>query len=59
MALRAVQKPHFDLVAKVVTASIGILTAVVFIKLWGIGGAALSLAAGSATIGAVLFWSLI
>src|ERR1700686_3418794 len=59
MALRAVQKPHFDLVANAVMAPTRILTAVVFIKLWRIGGAALSLAAGSATMGAVFFLSFI
>jgi len=59
MALRAVQKPHFDLIANAVAAPIGVLTAVLFIRLWGIGGAAFSLVAGSAAMGVVLVWSFV
>jgi O-antigen/teichoic acid export membrane protein len=36
MALRAVQKPHFDLVANAISAPIGLITAVVFIRVWGV-----------------------
>jgi O-antigen/teichoic acid export membrane protein len=57
MALRASQKPHFDLVANAVAAPVGVLTAVIFIGLWGLGGAALSLVAGFATYAAVYFYS--
>src|SRR5260370_1026889 len=59
MALRAVQKPHFDLIANAVAAPIGVLTAVLFIRLWGIAGAAFSLVAGSAAMGVVLVWSFV
>ncbi len=59
MALRAVQKPHFDLIANAFAAPIGVLTAVLFIRLWGIGGAAFSLVAGSAAMGVVLVWSFV
>ncbi len=57
MALRASQKPHFDLLANAVAAPVGVLTAVIFIKLWGVGGAATSLVAGFATYAAVYFCS--
>ena len=59
MGLRAAQKPQLDLIANAVAAPIAILSAVVFIKLWGISGAALSLVAGAAAMGAVLFWLFI
>jgi O-antigen/teichoic acid export membrane protein len=57
MALRAVQKPHFDLVANAISAPIGLITAVVFIRVWGVGGAALSMAAGFAVYALVFFFS--
>jgi len=57
LALRASQKPHFELLANAVAAPVGLVTALIFIKVWGVGGAAFSLVAGSAAIGAVLFWS--
>jgi O-antigen/teichoic acid export membrane protein len=57
MALRAVQKPHFDLVANAVSAPIGLITAVVFIRAWGVGGAAVSIAAGFAVYALVFFLS--
>jgi O-antigen/teichoic acid export membrane protein len=57
LALRASQKPHFELLANAIAAPIGLVTALVFIKMWGIGGAAFSLVAGSAAIAVVLFWS--
>jgi len=59
MGLRAAQKPQLNLVANAVAAPIAIVSAAVFIKLWGISGAALSLVAGAAALGAVLFWLFI
>lgn len=59
MGLRAAQKPHLDLVANAVAAPVAILTAVVFINLWGISGAAWSLVAGAAARGGVLCWLFI
>jgi O-antigen/teichoic acid export membrane protein len=43
MALRASQKPHFDLIANAIAAPIGLLTAICFMRWWGIGGAAVSM----------------
>lgn len=57
MAVRASQKPHFDLVANAISAPVGLITAVVFIRLWGLKGAAFSLVAGFATYAAVFCWS--
>ena len=56
MAIRASQKPHFDLVANAISAPAGLITAAVFIKLWGLNGAALSLVAGFAAYAAVFCW---
>jgi O-antigen/teichoic acid export membrane protein len=55
MAVRASQKPHFDLLANAVSAPVGLLTALIFIRLWGLQGASLSLVAGFAAYGLV-FW---
>jgi len=57
MAVRASQKPHIDLVANAISAPVGLVTAAIFIKLWGLNGAALSLAAGFAVYAAVFCWS--
>jgi len=57
MALRAGQKPHFDLVANAIAAPIGLITAVVFIRVWGVGGAALSTVAAFAAYSLVFFFS--
>lgn len=57
MAVRASQKPHIDLVANAVSAPVALITAAVFIKLWGLNGAALSLVAGFAVYAAVFCWS--
>ena len=56
MAVRASQKPHFDLVANAISAPAGLITAAVFIKLWGLNGAALSLVAGFAAYAAIFCW---
>jgi O-antigen/teichoic acid export membrane protein len=57
MALRASQKPHFDLLANAISAPVGLITALIFIRVWGIGGAALSMAAGLAAYSLVFFLS--
>jgi O-antigen/teichoic acid export membrane protein len=59
MALRACQKPHFDLLANAISAPVGLVTAVLFIKLWGLGGASVSLVAGFAVYAAVFFRSFL
>jgi O-antigen/teichoic acid export membrane protein len=56
MALRASQKPQFDLLANSVAAPIGVTTAIIFIKMWGIGGAALSVVVSSAASAGVLLF---
>jgi O-antigen/teichoic acid export membrane protein len=43
MALRAAQKPHFDLVANGVAAPVGLLSAIAFMHWWGLAGAAASM----------------
>jgi O-antigen/teichoic acid export membrane protein len=57
MAARASQRPHIDLVVNAVSAPVGLVTAAVFIKLWGLDGAALSLVAGFAAYAALFCWS--
>jgi O-antigen/teichoic acid export membrane protein len=57
MAARALQKPHIDLVANTISAPVGLITAVLFIKFWGLNGAAFSLVAGFAVYAAVFYWS--
>ena len=43
MALRASQKPRFDLISNLFAAPIAILSAVVFMHFWGLAGAAASM----------------
>jgi len=57
MALRASRNPQFDLLSNSVSAPVGVLSAVLFIHWWGIGGAAGSMVLGLATYAAVFFWS--
>jgi O-antigen/teichoic acid export membrane protein len=57
MVQRASQKPQYELLANAFSAPVGLVTGVLFIKLWGIGGAAFSLVASYAAIGAVLLWA--
>jgi O-antigen/teichoic acid export membrane protein len=59
MALRACQKPHFDLLANAVAAPVGLATAFLFIRAWGLGGAVVSLILGYAAYAAVLFASFV
>jgi O-antigen/teichoic acid export membrane protein len=59
MALRAAQKPHFDLLANMLSAPVGLLSALIFIHFWGIAGAGLSLVAGFAVYAAVFCYSFL
>jgi O-antigen/teichoic acid export membrane protein len=43
MALRASQKPYFDLIANIFAAPVAIVSAIVFMHWWGIAGAVASL----------------
>lgn len=57
MALRASNKPHFDLLANSVAAPVGVISCVLFIHWWGIAGAVASMALGYLAYAAVFFWS--
>jgi O-antigen/teichoic acid export membrane protein len=57
MALRALQKPQFDLVANSISAPVSIVSAMLFIRWWGIGGAAASTVLGFAAYACVFFLS--
>ncbi len=43
MALRASQKPRFDLVSNLFAAPVAILSAIIFMRVWGLAGAAASM----------------
>jgi len=53
MALRAARKPHFDLLANLVAAPVGILSAFGFIHFWGLPGAAASMILATLASGVV------
>jgi Na+-driven multidrug efflux pump len=53
LALRATQRPYFDLIASALAAPIGVISAIALIRWWGIGGAATSLVLGYASIAIV------
>lgn len=57
MALRASQKPQFDLLANSVSAPVAVVSAVLLIRWWGMGGAAASTVLGFAAYAAVFFLS--
>ena len=59
MAVRASQKPHYDLIANAVSAPVGLVTALVFIHFWGLTGAAVSLVSASACYGLVFCWAFL
>ena len=59
MALRASQQSHLDLLANVISAVVGLVTAVVFIKIWGLPGAAVSLIAGYAAYSGAFCWAFV
>lgn len=44
MALRASQRPHFDLISNMVAAPVAVGSALFLMRLWGLGGAAVSMA---------------
>jgi O-antigen/teichoic acid export membrane protein len=56
MALRASQKPQFDLLTNLFAAPVALLSAVCFIRWWGIPGAAASLLLGFFVSAAVTLW---
>jgi O-antigen/teichoic acid export membrane protein len=56
MALRAMQRPHFDRLATRIAAAVSVQTAFLFIPLWGLAGAAISMASGFVTHSAVVYF---
>jgi O-antigen/teichoic acid export membrane protein len=56
MAMRASQKPRFDLVANAIAAPVGVVSAIFFIRWWGIVGAAASMAVGFAAYAIFVSW---
>jgi O-antigen/teichoic acid export membrane protein len=50
VALRASQKPHFDLLSNVIAAPIALVSAVLFMRWWGLSGAAASMVLGFAAL---------
>ncbi|HLJ15608.1 MAG TPA: polysaccharide biosynthesis C-terminal domain-containing protein [Bryobacteraceae bacterium] len=57
MAMRASQKPHFDLLANAIAAPIGVLSAVYFMRWWGLMGAAASMVVSFAVASVVTYMS--
>jgi O-antigen/teichoic acid export membrane protein len=57
MALRASQKPHFDLIANAVAAPLGLLSAILFVRWWGLTGVAASMVLSSLASTIVIFLS--
>jgi O-antigen/teichoic acid export membrane protein len=55
--LRGSQKPHFDLLGNAMAAPVAVLSAFLFIRWWGLAGAAFSLIAGCATLALANFCS--
>jgi len=55
MALRAMQRPQFDRLATRIAAAVSLQAAFLFIPLWGLAGAAISLASGFAAHAAVVY----
>ena len=52
-ALRAAQRPHFDLLANAIAAPVAVVSALVFVRMWGLAGAAVSMVSGFAVATAV------
>jgi len=46
MALRASARPHFDLLSNIIAAPVSVLSAILFVRWWGISGAAASMVLG-------------
>ncbi len=57
MAQRASQRPQYELIANAIAAPVGLISAFLFTRLWGIGGAAFSLIASYGAMGVVLLWA--
>jgi O-antigen/teichoic acid export membrane protein len=53
MALRASQKPQFDLLSKIIAAPVSVISAFLFMHWWGLAGAAASMVLSFATISGV------
>jgi O-antigen/teichoic acid export membrane protein len=49
------QRPQFDRLATRIAAAVSVQTAFLFIPLWGLAGAAISMASGFATHSAVVY----
>ncbi|HLZ91912.1 MAG TPA: oligosaccharide flippase family protein [Candidatus Acidoferrum sp.] len=56
MALRAMHRPHFDLVANSIAAPVGVISAIVLMRWWGLGGAAASIVLSYATYAVMTCW---
>jgi O-antigen/teichoic acid export membrane protein len=57
MAMRASQKPHFDLLANAIAAPVGVLSAIFFMRWWGLMGAAASMVTSFAMASVVTYIS--
>src|SRR6202158_6173834 len=57
MAMRASQKPHFDLLANAVTAPVGVGSAICFMHWWGLAGAAASMVVSFFAVAVVNYFS--
>ncbi len=55
LALRAMQRPQFERLATRIAAAVSVQTAFLFIPLWGLAGAAISMASGFAAHAAVVY----
>jgi O-antigen/teichoic acid export membrane protein len=55
-ALRSLQLPHTTLIANAVAAPVSVVTSLLFIRWWGLGGAAISTAAGLAVYMLANLW---
>jgi O-antigen/teichoic acid export membrane protein len=56
MALRASQRPHFDLVASAIAAPVALISAIVLMHWWGLAGAAASVVLGYLTSSITTCW---
>lgn len=55
MALRSSRRPYFDLVANGIAAPVGLVSALIFVHLWGLAGAGASLVASMLALAMVSF----
>jgi O-antigen/teichoic acid export membrane protein len=55
IGMRASQKPQFDLISNVVAAPVGLLSALLFMRWWGLAGAAVSMVLGFAALALTTF----